>query len=99
MSLVDQCPNIAETGCQGRIKIVSLSREERMARRIGRGWIGKCDRCGGTVKVNPAAWRMFVKAQRVVKKVTEWDRGVNAGEIFRFENEGVSDEYNGGDEQ
>jgi hypothetical protein len=89
-NIIDRCPN---RRCQGRLRIVSLSVEERMRRRIGRAWLGRCPRCGAETLVNSQAWRTFMRETRESKRVAEYDRSVSAGEVFRFENPGIDDEY------
>ena len=93
-SLIDRCPN--SPACGGRIRIVSLSRDERMRRRIGQAMIGKCPMCGTETTVNKQAWAIFAKDQRRKKREAD----VSGGEWFRFMNEpaGISDEYDHDDE-
>lgn len=61
-SLIDRCPNAP--ACNGRIRIVSLSRDERIRRRLGQAMIGKCERCGAETTVNKRAWATFARDRR-----------------------------------
>ena len=63
---VDACPNSPR--CNGRLRIVSLDRQERIRRRLGRAWLGRCVKCGAECQVNSQAWRMFAKELREVKR-------------------------------
>ena len=59
-SMIDRCPN----NCGGRIRIVSLSRDERIRRRCGQAMIGRCTACGSECQVNKRAWAKFARQQR-----------------------------------
>ena len=59
---IDRCPQ-----CLGELRIVSLDREERIRRRLGRSWLARCTR-GHECLVVPDAWKRFVQAERDRKR-------------------------------
>ena len=65
MSLINQCPNHPQ--CNGRLRIVSLDRDERIRRRIGAAMVGRCVRCGAESIVVKDAWLKFAKELRLVR--------------------------------
>ena len=60
---IDRCPQ-----CLGELRIVSLDREERIRRRLGRSWLARCQRCSAEQLVVPDAWKRFVQAERDRKR-------------------------------
>ena len=68
MSIIDQCPQ--HPICKGRLRIVSIDRNERMRRRIGSSLVGKCVKCGQETLLVKSAWMKFAKELRLVKKAS-----------------------------
>ena len=66
MNLMDRCPRYPD--CLGRLHIISLDKQERMRRRIGGAWVGKCRACGAEVLVNARAWKAFMRELRDARR-------------------------------
>ena len=58
-------------GCTGRLKIISLTRDERIRRRIGRALISRCSKCGSEIQMSYDAYRRFVKGNRERKRAEQ----------------------------
>jgi hypothetical protein len=68
---IDRC------ACGGKLVIVSLDRQERIRRRLGRSWLARCERCGAETAVDSQAWRENMRAGWERKKAAarqEWLR-------------------------
>jgi hypothetical protein len=71
---MDRC---AVGDCGGKLVIVSLDRQERIRRRLGRAWLAVCERCGAETTVDSQAWRENMRAGWERKKAAarqEWLR-------------------------
>jgi hypothetical protein len=70
--LIDQCPE--SPACDGRLRIVSLTRDERIRRRCGQAMIAKCSKCGTETAVVKDAWIRFMRDRRRQAKREREDR-------------------------
>lgn len=71
-TIIDQCPE--HPRCQGRLRIISLTRDERIRRRCGQAMIARCDQCGTETAVVKDAWMRFMRDRRSAAKQRLEDR-------------------------
>ena len=68
--------------CGGSLTLISLTMKERMRRRIGRSWVGVCDRCREETIVNPSAWWLARSTQKDTERNRNKGKQAKQAKLF-----------------